>query len=103
MIKRSLVAKLSLPDLQRLTMGQVITYGLTAVIFCGLLLNLALASADGSTSAVIFVVLVIQLVGFIVLLVTYSKSFMHYGLLARVLIPLIAGLSLVLTFVYITA
>ncbi len=92
-----------MPDLRRLTIGQVLTYGLTGLIFLGLLINLMLSSVDGRTSAAMFVVLVIQLVGFMVLLVTYSKSFVHYGLAAKVLIPLVAALSLLLSFVYITA
>lgn len=83
-------------------MGQLLTYGLTGLIFLGLLLNLALSSVDGRTSAAMFVVLVTQLVGFMVLLVTYTKSFVYYGLLTRILIPLVAGLSLLLSFVYIT-
>lgn len=92
-----------MPDLRRLTLGQVLTYGLTGLMVLGLLLNLALASSDRHTSAAMFVILVIQLVAFIVLLLTYSKSFAHYGPLLKVLIPLVAGLSLVLSFVYITA
>ncbi len=90
-----------MPDLRRFTIGQVITYALTVVIVLGLVVDLILTAADGP-SAVIFLVLVTQLVSFIVLLVTYSKSFIHYGLLARVLIPLVSGLSLLLTFVYVT-
>ena len=95
------MARLNMPNLRRLTIGQVITYALTTVIVLGLVLDLILVAADGPSS-VIFLVLVTQLVGFIVLLVTYSKSFVRYGPLGKVLIPLISGLSLLVTFVYVT-
>ena len=94
--------RFKMPALRRLTIGQVITYALTTMIVLGLLLNLILAEADGPSS-VIFLVLVTQLVGFIVLLVTYSKSFIYYGPLGKVLIPLVSGLSLLVTFVYVTS
>lgn len=89
--------------LRRLTMGQLLSYGLTGLILLGLLVNIALTTAEASTSAYIFTIFIVQLLSFMVLLGTYSKSYMSYGLAAKIAIPTVAGLSLVLSLVYITA
>lgn len=93
-----------------MTVGRLLSFGLTALIVLGLVLNVALFSGvkAGANTGVavgptIFFTLVAQVLCFLALLVVHARSYVQHGPVARLALPVLSGLAILASLVYVTS